>query len=131
MDGRQQYIPGPPPSSQTHPMNLPPPPPRQVVPPPPPGPPPGSTYTPATAYGVPTGWQQQQNWGRQALTPGFPAPPPPPLPGPAQNPPLADGRPPGPLSVIPPRPPHKRQPFSAAPLLPGNEPNAGGIPGRV
>ncbi|KAJ6071807.1 hypothetical protein N7499_009821 [Penicillium canescens] len=129
MDGRQQYIPGPPPSSQTHPMNLPPPPPRQVVPPPPPGPPPGSTYTPATAYGVPTGWQQQQNWGRQALTPGFPPPPPPPLAGPAQNHHLTYGRPPAPLSIIPPRPPNESQPLTSATYIPGNDTIGVGIPG--
>ncbi|EKV05966.1 MAP kinase kinase kinase (Bck1), putative [Penicillium digitatum PHI26] len=121
MDGRQQYIPGPPPPSQTQHINLPPPPPRHpqaqtMVPPPPPGPPPGATY------GTQTGWQQ--NWGRPALNPGFP--PPPPL-APAPNQHLTYGRPPAQLSIIPPRQDH--QPMTSATYIPGNDTIGVGIPG--
>ncbi|CAG7947433.1 unnamed protein product [Penicillium nalgiovense] len=121
MDGRQQYVPGPPPSSQAQHMNLPPPPPRHpqaqtLVPPPPPGPPPGTTY------GAPTGWQQ--NWARPAMTPGFP--PPPPL-APAPNQHLTYGRPPAQLSIIPPR--HDHQPLTSATYIPGNDTIGVGIPG--
>ncbi|KAJ5351056.1 hypothetical protein N7452_000030 [Penicillium brevicompactum] len=123
MDGRQQYVPGPPPPSQAH-MNLPPPPPRHpsaqaptLVPPPPPGPPPGATY------GAPTGWQQ--NWGRQPVNSGFPPPPPPPLV--AQNQHLAYGRPPAQLSIVPPRQDH--QPLTSATYIPGHDTIGVGIPG--
>ncbi|OQE41073.1 hypothetical protein PENCOP_c005G01194 [Penicillium coprophilum] len=120
MDGRQQYVPGPPPSQGQH-MNLPPPPPRHpqaqtLVPPPPPGPPPGATY------GAPTGWQQ--NWARPALNPGFP--PPPPL-APAPNQHLTYGRPPAQLSIVPPR--HDHQPLTSATYIPGNDTIGVGIPG--
>ena len=120
MDGRQQYVPGPPPSSQAQHMNLPPPPPRHpqaqtLVPPPPPGPPPGTTY-------AAPGWQQ--NWARPTMTPGFP--PPPPL-APAPNQHLTYGRPPAQLSIIPPR--HDHQPLTSATYIPGNDTIGVGIPG--
>ncbi|KAJ5957187.1 hypothetical protein N7501_011466 [Penicillium viridicatum] len=121
MDSRQQYVPGPPPSSQTQHMNLPPPPPRHpqaqtMVPPPPPGPPPGATY------GAQTGWQQ--SWGRPPLNSGFP--PPPPL-APAPNQHLTYGRPPAQLSIIPPR--HDHQSLTSATYIPGNDTIGVGIPG--
>ncbi|KXG48856.1 uncharacterized protein PGRI_027260 [Penicillium griseofulvum] len=121
MDGRQQYVPGPPPSTQGQHMNLPPPPPRPqqaqtMVPPPPPGPPPGPTY------GAQAGWQQ--NWARPALNPGFP--PPPPL-APAPNQHLTYGRPPAQLSIVPPR--HDHHALTSATYIPGNDTIGVGIPG--
>ncbi|KAJ5674110.1 hypothetical protein N7462_009549 [Penicillium macrosclerotiorum] len=123
MDGqRQQYIPGPPPTSQ-HTINLPPPPPRHpqpqlqsTVPPPPPGPPP-------SAYGAPAGWQQQ-SWGRQALA-GFPPPPPPPLPQNPQHIAYRAPGPPGSLSIVT---PHDTQPLTSATYIPGHDTIGVGIP---